>query len=122
YYEELGLQRTATVQEIRHAYKLLAKLVHPDGQANEPVRDMAERQMKRLNQILATLTNEQTRREYDAGLENGAAMNGVAASPVGLWYAPASEFRGTDRWLALPEWLQPVAENWFWVTLAVIVV
>ena len=121
YYEELGLKRTATVQEIRHAYKLLAKLVHPDGQANEPVRDMAERQMKRLNQILATLTHEQTRREYDAGLEDGVARNGVAAPPAGLWHAPAGEFRDMDRRLKIPEWLQPVAENWFWVALALIV-
>jgi curved DNA-binding protein CbpA len=122
YYEELGLKRTATVQEIRRAYKLLAKLVHPDGQANEPVRDMAERQMKRLNQILATLTNAQARREYDAGLQNGAALNRVAAPPVGLWHAPAGEFREPNRRMAIPEWLQPVAENWFWVALALIVV
>jgi len=122
YYEELGLKRTATVQEIRRAYKLLAKLVHPDGQANEPERHMAERQMKRLNQIRATLTNEQARREYDAGLQNEAALNGGAAPPVGLRYAPAGEFREPERRLEIPQWLQPVAENWFWVTLAVIVV
>jgi hypothetical protein len=121
YYEELGLKRTATVQEIRHAYKILAKLVHPDGQANQPLRDMAERQMKRLNQILATLTNQQTRCEYDAGLENGVALNG-GAPPVGLWHVPVGEFPGTNRWMAIPEWLQPVARNWFWVALASIVV
>jgi len=55
------------------AYKTLARLMHPDGQVDEKLRAMAERQMTRLNEILATLTDADRRREYDQKL---AAENG----------------------------------------------
>jgi hypothetical protein len=120
YYEELGLKRTATVQEIRQAYKVLARLVHPDVQANEPVRGMAERQMKRLNEILATLTNEQARREYDAGLGNAVVLSGGGSDPGA---ARGMEWRLTEAQLvAMPEWVRSLAENWFWIALGVVVV
>ncbi|HUB79457.1 MAG TPA: J domain-containing protein [Bryobacteraceae bacterium] len=116
YYEELGLPRTAPVQEIRQAYKVLARLVHPDGQANQQAREMAERQMKRLNQILATLTDEQARREYDARLEIAGRQFPAAGS------VSVSKWRGLDaRIVWLPGWLRPVAENWFWISLALVV-
>lgn len=114
YYEELGLKRTASAQDIRQAYKVMARLVHPDGQANEPVRDMAERQMKRLNEILAILTNEQTRREYDAGLT-------LAAGPVLRGPQPLQPL-ATVRLVRRPEWIQPVVENWFWISMAAVLV
>jgi len=115
YYEELGLTRTATVQEIRQAYKVLARLVHPDGQVNTPVRDMAERQMKRLNQILATLTDDSARREYDATLERASRQTPAAVAVSGpKWRQPA----GRIVWL--PLWLRPMAENWFWLSLALV--
>jgi len=116
YYEELGLQRNATVQEIRRAYKVLARLVHPDGQSNQSVRDMAERQMKRLNQILATLIDEKARREYDAGLEN------ASHSLVPVAVADLRWQRIDPRMACLPGWLRPVARNWFWISLALVVI
>jgi len=84
YYEELGLKPTATSQEIRQAYKVMARLVHPDGQADERVREMAERQMRRLNQILATLTDDHARRAYDAelALTSGSGTPVPNANPV----------------------------------------
>jgi len=141
YYEELGLRRSATVQEIRHAYKVMARLVHPDGQANEPVRDMAERQMKRLNEILSTLTNEQSRQEYDAGLTAavGPALGGAGgtnsaaarqAAPnrgtarPGRWWQGAQSLppRVDSRRVILPAWVRPIVENWFWIALTLVVV
>jgi len=32
YYEELGIRQDAALEEIRQAYKLLARLLHPDAQ------------------------------------------------------------------------------------------
>jgi hypothetical protein len=138
HYEELGLSRTATMQEIRHAYKVMARLVHPDGQSVE-LREMAERQIKRLNQILATFTNEQNRREYDTGLT--VAMGLAVSGPIGAnavsprqltrtsgmprplrwWRRPRPWQPQADSWLlGLPAWVRPVAENWFWISLALV--
>ena len=48
--------------------------------------------------------------------------NGVAAPPVALWQPLPGEFPGPNRQLEMPDWLQPVAENWFWVALGLILV
>lgn len=68
YYEELGLPRSASAEEIHQAYRNLARLLHPDQQANETMRRLADVQMKRLNGIHQILTDPAERRKYDIGL------------------------------------------------------
>jgi len=68
YYEELGVSCDCSTEEVHRAYKTLARLMHPDSQVDEKLRAMAERQMTRLNEILATLTDAERRREYDQKL------------------------------------------------------
>ena len=69
YYEEFGLSPAASAEQIRRSYKALAKLVHPDQISDDHLKGLAELQMRRLNQILAVLTDPEKRRLYDAGLE-----------------------------------------------------
>lgn len=73
YYEELGLTESASVEEIRQAYKSLARLLHPDHQCNDQLRKVAELQMTRLNEILAVLTDRRGREKYDASIREAAA-------------------------------------------------
>ena len=68
YYEELGLDNSATNDEIRIVYKRLTRLLHPDQQQDPLLRELAERQMKRLNHIHETLTDPDKRRAYDLSL------------------------------------------------------
>ena len=68
YYEELGVHRAAEVEEIRRAWRNLARLLHPDQQQEEGLRLLAEKQMKRLNEICAVLTNPVERLRYDRSL------------------------------------------------------
>ena len=68
HYEELGLTQSASVEEIRQAYKALVRLLHPDRQSEEQLRKVAELQMTRLNEILATLTDPLRREKYDASI------------------------------------------------------
>jgi hypothetical protein len=67
YYEELGLSRSASVSDIRQAYKQLVRLLHPDHCPDEAAKRMAELQMKRLNGILEILTDPAERAYYDSG-------------------------------------------------------
>ena len=69
YYEELGVSSSASHEEIRHSYKALARLLHPDQITDVSLKTVAELQMRRLNQILSVLTDPEERRRYDLSLE-----------------------------------------------------
>ncbi len=108
YYEELDLPPTASTDEIRHSYKALARLLHPDQCNDTRLKRLAELQMRRLNQILAVLTDAQERRRYDAGLRVVAAPPRPYRGPVdpgrisppprlSLWHRPW--FPGLCAWL-----------------------
>jgi hypothetical protein len=74
FYEELGVSRTASAAEIRKSYKCLTLLLHPDQQQNPEVRALAESQMKRINEIIAILTDPERRRIYDDTLSGKALV------------------------------------------------
>ena len=65
YYEELGLTAKASPEEVREAWRGLARLLHPDQQQDARLRRLAECQMKRLNEIRDVLTDPVRRRRYD---------------------------------------------------------
>lgn len=49
-YEVLGIKEGASEEEIRRAYKELARKYHPDKYANNPLSDLAEEKMKEINE------------------------------------------------------------------------
>jgi curved DNA-binding protein CbpA len=64
FYDELGVERSATSAQIKHAFKETAKVYHPDkNPADKQV--WAHEQMSRMNFIVETLLNPETRKEYD---------------------------------------------------------
>jgi len=97
YYEELGLTPSASVGEIRQAYKSLARLLHPDQQAEEALKHLAECQMKRLNAIYAVLGDPVQRSNYDRGLR--AASENLLEEPAaaGAVRRPAWDLRRLFR-------------------------
>lgn len=62
YYEVLGVQRNASVQEIRSAYRKLAAKYHPDV---NPGDKEAEEQFKEINEAHEVLSTQQRRTVYD---------------------------------------------------------
>ncbi len=80
YYDELGVRRDAPATEIRQAYKILVRLLHPDTQTDDELRRAAERQLNRLNEMAAVLTNAETRRAYDHALDLDSNRGKVPAA------------------------------------------
>src|SRR3989442_8190139 len=64
FYDELGVPRDANAAAIKHAFKEVAKVYHPDKNPPEK-QDWAHEQMSRYNFIVETLLDPDTRREYD---------------------------------------------------------
>lgn len=49
-YQVLGVSPDADDQQIKEAYRALAKKYHPDQYADSPLRDLAEEKMKEINE------------------------------------------------------------------------
>ncbi|MDE7453779.1 MAG: DnaJ domain-containing protein, partial [Clostridia bacterium] len=67
YYEILGLQRNATQDEIKSAYRKLAKQYHPDF---HPGDKAAAEKFKEINEANAVLSDEAKRKQYDFELDH----------------------------------------------------
>jgi DnaJ-class molecular chaperone len=68
YYEVLELGRGATSEEIRSSYRRLAMKWHPDRNGGSAV---AEERFKQVAEAYSVLSDEATRRDYDARLAGG---------------------------------------------------
>jgi len=80
YYEVLGVSKSATADEIKHAFRKMAMQYHPD---RNPGDKTAEQKFKEVNEAYEVLKDEQKRAAYDrygkAAFEGG--MGG--ANPFG---------------------------------------
>ena len=62
YYDTLGVSKTASAEEIKSAYRKLAKKYHPDLNPNDEV---AASKFKEINEAYEVLGDEQKRKNYD---------------------------------------------------------
>ena len=67
YYDDLGVSKHASPEEIREAYRTLVRLLHPDHQTDPAVKRAAEGQMRRINAVYSVLADQEQRRRYDMG-------------------------------------------------------
>jgi curved DNA-binding protein CbpA len=54
-YKVLGIDRNATDEEVKKAYRELARKYHPDNYANTPLADLADEKMKEVNEAYDTI-------------------------------------------------------------------
>lgn len=63
YYDSLGVSRTSSAEEIRRAYRQLARKYHPDTNKTDP---KAEEKFKEINEAYEVLKDPDKRKRYDA--------------------------------------------------------
>jgi len=89
YYETLGVKRSASQEEIKRAYRRLAKKYHPDRNPDDP---SAERKFKDVQQAYGVLSSPDKRAQYDRFGEAGVGQwtAGQRGQKVYEWGANSS--------------------------------
>jgi molecular chaperone DnaJ len=78
YYATLGVTKTATADEIKKAYRKLARTHHPDANKNDP---KAEEKFKEISEANDVLSDEGKRKEYDEMRAYGSSFGGGGFGP-----------------------------------------
>ncbi|HIX65908.1 MAG TPA: DnaJ domain-containing protein [Candidatus Anaerotruncus excrementipullorum] len=60
-YKVLGVSPNATDEQVKSAYRELAKKYHPDNYANNPLADLAQEKMQEINQAYDTIMAQRKR-------------------------------------------------------------
>ena len=89
YYEVLGVDRNASEEEIKKAYRELARKYHPDNYQNNPLADLAEEKMKEINEAYETIRTQrkaaQSGGQSYGGYTGGYSQGYNAGAYGGVW-------------------------------------
>ena len=84
-YEVLGISPNATDDEVKSAYRALARKYHPDNYAGNPLSDLAKEKMQEINEAYDTIVRMRKGGGNQGGYQapNGGNPNGGYRPPNG---------------------------------------
>ncbi len=89
-YSVLGVKPEASDDEIKQAYRALARKYHPDNYQNNPLADLAEEKMKEINEAYETITKN---RSGGGGYQSASS----SSSGYGRSYGVTSSYNGYQQ-------------------------
>ncbi|MEG1746967.1 MAG: DnaJ domain-containing protein [Oscillospiraceae bacterium] len=79
-YSTLGVDPNASDEEIKRAYRDLARKYHPDNYQNNPLSDLAEEKMKEINEAYDALQKRSSGGSYGGTAYQGSYQRSAASS------------------------------------------
>lgn len=123
-YEILGVDANASDDEVKRAYRELARKYHPDNYQNNPLADLAEEKMKEVNEAYDAVTRMRSGSQqghassgYQSGYQNayrGAYQSGGQSSGD---YARARQLINSGNLEGAERLLQGTAKTAEWYFL-----
>ncbi len=82
-YSVLGVKPDASDDEIKRAYRELARKYHPDNYQNNPLADLAEEKMKEINEAYDAITKMRSGGGHQSGGYQGGYQQSYGSSSQG---------------------------------------
>ena len=80
YYDTLGVERTASDDDVKKAFRKLARQYHPDLHTGEQQKKQSEEKFKEINEAYEILSDQEKRKRYDmfghAGTQGAGGAEG----------------------------------------------
>lgn len=89
HYAVLGVEKSASFEEIKKSYKKLARQHHPDRHQDPDQKEEATNKFKKINEAYEILSDSRKRRNYDLGMGDG--------NHQGFGFNPFDFFDGMGR-------------------------
>lgn len=80
-YKVLGVSRDATDEEIKKAYRNLARKYHPDNYVNNPLADLVEEKMKEINEAYDMIQKQRAAGSNSSG-SSGSQNGNISFSQI----------------------------------------
>ncbi len=93
-YEVLGVSPTASDNEIKAAYRELARKYHPDNYQDNPLADLAQEKMKEINEAYAAITSS---RGAGGNTGSGGSAGGYSTGGQGSSFAHVRSLINANR-------------------------
>lgn len=81
-YKVLGVDPSATDDEVKKAYRSLAKKYHPDSYTDSPLKDMATEKMKEINEAYDTITSMRNNKGGSSSKSHGSYSGGYSFAQI----------------------------------------
>ncbi len=90
--QSIRVSPNATDDEIKTAYRELAKKYHPDNYAESPLADLASEKMKEINEAYDTIMNDRKARANNGGYQQNGYGGYQGGYQSGASYGRSTEY------------------------------